>query len=334
VDDRRLRIEKRERHAEIQDAPAAQHGVAKMRTVIGGNGSDTTAAVLAYLAANNSFRLANLYLIGNPEDPNAIWLTDYDSPLLYSCWGMFRPGVITRGQVTSEFGLDVQSLDLTWSPEATSIGMSIPTANPFQLAQMGFYDNWPVRVWTVYMPTPGDANTLGASELFGGRIAKSSTNAAGIIFTVNSFLDVVNEYVPANVVEVLNTLAAYAGATPPQGFSTIPQFSVAAGPSITEINGACTTDPGQVFDANAFQGGFLVFNSGPGATLAGVWSAIQGNIRVTIAGTDYNQFNLYQPLPWPPTPGVDTFYVSAASPINKADGSYYGFPFVPAPETI
>src|SRR5258707_6259105 len=48
-------------------------------------------------------------------------------------------------------------------------------SSPYQLSQMGFWDNWPVRVWTAYMPTKGDANTYGASELFGGRVARNSS---------------------------------------------------------------------------------------------------------------------------------------------------------------
>jgi hypothetical protein len=37
-------------------------------------------------------------------------------------------------------------------------------------------------------------------------------------------------------------------------------------------------------------------------------------------------------MPWTPNPG-DVFYVSAHSPIDQADGDYYGFPYVPDPET-
>ena len=40
---------------------------------------------------------------------------------------------------------------------------------------------------------------------------------------------------------------------------------------------------------------------------------------------------IFSPLPWPPTPGVDTFYVSTTAPINVGDESYYGFPYVPNP---
>lgn len=302
-----------------------------MRTVTGGNGSDTTSSVTAWLQSGGHLTLANLYLIGEPEDPLALWLTDWESPLVWSAWGTFQPAVIKRGTVSSKIGLDVESLDVTWSPKPAAFTQSISTANPYQLAQIGYYDNWKVRVWTVYMPTPGDANTYGASELFGGRIADSTIERGDLKFKVNSFLDVVNENVPTNVIELLNTAAAYAGATPPAGFSHVPQFNVIAGDSTTQVIGDQTYPVAHsILETNNVQHGYLVFNSG--GTLDGVWSAIQQNVEVTIGGTNYNQFILYAPLPWPPTPGVDTFYVSAASPINQADGDYVGFPYVPAPE--
>ena len=52
------------------------------------------------------------------------------------------------------------------------------------------------------------------------------------------------------------------------------------------------------------------------------------NQQVTISGTNYNQFTVYKALPWAPTPGVDTFYVSA-TPVADEDG----FPYVPSPTT-
>jgi hypothetical protein len=42
---------------------------------------------------------------------------------------------------------------------------------------------------------------------------------------------------------------------------------------------------------------------------------------------------LFSPLPWAPTPNADTFYVSRAFPLNKDDGQYVGFPYVPSPES-
>lgn len=303
-----------------------------MRTSINGAGLDSTAALVQYLAGHNELFLANLILIGRPEDPESIWLTDWESPLLWPCMGTFQPAIIKRGTVTTKISLTVDPLTVAWTPRTVPWAAQTQNANPYQLAQLGYYDNWPVRVWTAYMPTPGDCNTFGAAALYGGYIGNSTTQRGAIDFQVNSFLAVTGQQVPTNVIELLNTAAAYAGATPPKGFSVIPQFNAVQESNETVVNGDQTyPDAHSILDTNVAQGGFLVFNSGPNATLGGVWSAIQQNIQVIVGGTPYNQFVLYAPLPWPPTQGLDTFYVSGASPINQADGDYVGFPYVPNP---
>lgn len=304
-----------------------------MKQVIGGDGSDTTAAVKAWLAANRSLALANLYLIGELEDPAALWLTDYESPLTWSPWGTFNPSVIKRGTVSSKVGLEVSALGLTWSPKPGSFTSTIGSASPYQLAPLGFYDNQKVRIWRCFLPSRGDANTFGACELFGGRIADTELSRGKIKWTVNSFLDVVNQKVPPNVIEITNTLAGYKGATPPPGLSRIPQFNVIAGSTPTNLILDCTFPTAhQIFAQNILSRGYLVFNGGAGATLPGVFSAIGTNQDILVSGIHYNQVILYTPLPWPPTPGVDTCFIAAPFPLNQADGSYFGFPYVPAPE--
>ncbi len=311
-----------------------------MKKCTNGAGINSTATVLAWLSAGNDFTLANLFLIGEADDPAALWLTDWEAPLAWPIWGTFTPAVITRTSVTSSIGLDAEDMTLTWSPPSSPFTASVATANPYQLAQIGTYDNWKVRIWTVYMPTPGDANTFGCSELFGGRIADTTIQRGSLIFKVKSLMDVLHQQVPTNVIELLNTGASYAGATaPPDAGGNIPQFVCMGNDSVNAIVGDCTT-PGYVhniFGDNALRGGYMVFNAG--STLAGCWSAIQQNIAVHIGsdgrvadnpgGTKYNQFILYSVLPWPPAIG-DTFFVSAAAPINQADGEYYGFPYVPS----
>ena len=154
---------------------------------------------------------------------------------------------------------------------------------------------------------------------------------------MDSFLYVVGQQVPLNVIELLSSTAAYAGASPPAGFSVVPQFNVLTGDSNTVVEGDCTTASIGLhyqFGTNVFQHGFMVFNSGPGSTLGGVWAAIQQNKGNVVNAVNANQFILFQNLPWPPTPysggSGDTFYVSATAPINVADGEFVGFPYVPA----
>ncbi|HKT10714.1 MAG TPA: DUF2163 domain-containing protein [Terriglobia bacterium] len=301
-----------------------------MRQTYSGTGANTTSTVAAALLQGNEFLMADLILIGSPEDPLAIWLTNWEAPLLWSLWGTFHPAVISRGQVATKTGLEVVTLDLTWSPSNITVTNNVSTTTPYQLARIGYYDNWPVRLWTCYMPTPGDANTYGACELFGGRISECTVERGAIHFTVNSFLDVVNQYVPANTIELLNTVASWRGASPPAGLSVVPYFTAHAGSSDIQVYGDCTSPtPGQIFNQNALRGGYIVFRGG---SLNGVWSSILSNQHPIVGGVEVNDFVLYQPLPWPPSAG-DVFYATSTSPINQADGDYYGFPYVPNPET-
>jgi hypothetical protein len=307
----------------------------QMRQVINGYGADSTAATLAYLQANNVFRLCNLYLIGYPEDPNALWLTDYESPLQWPVWGdaPFLNAAIKRGTVSTKVGLAVQTLQITWTPKNAAYGYTTATSNPWQLAQAGYYDNVPVRVWSCYMPAPGDAMTYGCSALFGGRIGQCKIIRGNIVFSVTSFLDVVNQMVPTNVIEMYSQSAAYSGATPPAGFSVIPQFVVAVSASDTVIVGDCTNiGPHHQFGTNVLRGGYLVFNAG-GTLGPSNWSAIQENVGITIGSENYlNQFVLYTPLPFPPSVG-DTFSVSAPAPVDQSDDpeAFDGFLYVPSP---
>lgn len=306
-----------------------------MKQILSGSGVDTTATVMAWLKAHKSIQLADLYLIGEDDDPRALWLTNYPSSLVWSLWGTFQSAVVKRGAINCKIGLEAESLDITWSPKNSAITASLATASPYQQARLGVYDNWRVRVWRCYMPTPGDADTFGAMELFAGWIGACPSQRGSISFQVNSYLYALNQKVPTGIIEVTSTLASYSGGVPPSGFSQMPQFAVVAGSTPTILY-ADQTAPhaGSIPGTNSLNGGYVVFNGGAGATLRGSYSIIARNSNFDAGGgVHHTELQLYSPLPWAPTPGVDTFYVSAQAPINQADGDYGGFPYVPAPET-
>jgi len=307
-----------------------------MRTFISGTGADVTATVNAALAAGYEFKFADLYLLGDFESPTAQFLTNWDTPLLWGPWGTFQPTVIKRDKITSQVGLQVDTLSIEWSPIVGSFTHSTTTGSPYQLAQAGFYDNKQFRLWRCIMPTPGDANTYGACEYFGGRIADTTIERGRIKFNVNSFLDVVNQKVPPNVIEHTNTLAHFAGATPVtvDAETAIARFQVVSPSSAQVIIAKCLSPTAnKVYGNHKFQYGYLVFEAG--TTLAGLWSAIADNISTKVSGTNYNEFQTYSQFPWDPTPG-DTFYAATQPPINLQDANagfaYVGFPYVPDPE--
>lgn len=306
-----------------------------MRKCIDGNGADSTGAVMSYLLGTPNPLIRHLYLIGEPDDPRSIWMTDHESPLLYSPLGTFYPAVVSKGTVTTAVGLEVQSTTVDWTPGNLAFTRSLGTASPLQMARLHVYDNWPIRIWKCFLPTPGDANTLGCCEWFGGRIGSAGIGRNGLTFNASSFLDVVTQKLPANVIESTSTLASYTGASLVAGETSQPTFLATDGSTTVSIIADCVSPTAnKIYSGNLFVGGYAVFLDGPGATLAGYWSAIGNNGSFTdFTNTHHSAFALYSPLPWPPTPGVDTFYVSPAAPINIADGDFYGFPYVPAPTT-
>jgi len=209
--------------------------------------------------------------------------------------------------------------------------ISSTTGTPYELARAGFFDNAKFRAWTCFMPTPGDADTFGCAELFGGWIQRISIARGSIKFTVESFLSAADQSVPNNVIEATNTLAGFKAATPPAGFSYVPQLNVCAGSGPTVLIGIVTYPSGTtIIGGGTLVGGYVVFNRGTGGTAEGCWSAIAANSTITVDGVQYNRIQLYSPLPFAPTVGVDTFYVSGAFPIDQSGGSYVGFPYVPA----
>ena len=306
-----------------------------MKNVIAGDYTDSTSTVLAYLAAGNEFLVKHLYRIGDIGDPHVLTLTDYETPLLYAPEGLFLPARITRGTVTIQVGFKVDTLEINWTPAPfVQAGTTqLTTAPPTQRFLAGLWDNLPVYVWTVYMPTPGDANTYGCSQLFGGLIGDVEVQRGNFKITAESFLTFTDTQVPLNVIETTSVLASFRGGIPPAGLSVLPQFAVETGSSQTVLIGMCTSpNSGQVFNQNVLRFGYVVFNSGGSATLGAYVAPIQANIGIVVGSNTYNQIVLYDPLPFPPTPGSDTFYISASAPINYQDGNYYGFPFIPSPQ--
>jgi hypothetical protein len=309
-----------------------------MRTTIGGNGSNTTAATQSYLNSTTAPIIRDLYIIGPPDDPNAVYMTNHDAPVNYPVYSrIFQPAVVKRDMVSAKIGLDAQELAITWSPGASaqaSQTVNTGTASPYQLAAQHFYDNWPVLILRCFMPTPGDANTLGCAVWFGGRINTCGIARNKLTFNTKSYLDVVTQKVPSTVVEVTNTLAGTTAVTIPAGDASIPIFACFPGSSENYIIAdAVSPTADKIYSGNLFAGGYMVFLSGAGATLAGAWSAIGQNGEFTDGdGNHHSEFEIYSELPWPPTPTADRFYVSMAAPINLDDEIYYGFPYVPTPQ--
>jgi len=320
-----------------------------MRTFTAGDGSDSTAAVKAYLLANNKLVLPDLIMIGELEESRTLFLTDYSAPLSWPVWGTFQPSVIGRrlsgsgggggkNKGVSQVGLQVTSLKLTWSPPIGNFTNDVATTSPYQLMQNGFYDNKKVRIWRAVMgPTPGDVNTYGACEWFGGWVASTTVERGDITIDVSSFLNVIDQKVPPNVLQSSGSLAGNLAGAPviPDAETSIATFTVQAGSTETVILGD-TIQPTahKIYGYPKLVNGFLQFLTG---TLKGFWSGVATHSDFNAGGgTHYNQIQVYAPFPWPPTPG-DTFYIGTQPPVNLQDAvagvyQYDDFPYLPDPE--
>ena len=311
-----------------------------MKTFLAGNGTDSSSATIAFLQGpgGQNFYEALLILIGETEDPDAIFLTDWDAPLLWRPWGLFQPGAVAKDKAASKFGFEVESLNLKWRPPLGTFTNILATTSQYQRARLGVYDNRRVRIWQTVMPTPGDADTYGACEYFGGWINSAEVVRGEISFDVSSYLSALSVKLPANVVENTSTLAAYMAGTPvlADGETSVPTFIVQTDSSSTVILADCIQPTAhKVYSTNKLMNGYLVFTSG---SLKGLMSAVLGNSNFNAGGgTHYNEIQCVSAFPWDPAPG-DRFYISMQPPVVPTDatgGIYqcYDFPFLPDPET-
>ena len=303
-----------------------------MKRFINGAGLDVSSASIAAITTANQLWIAELYIIGDPDSSDSIKLTSWESPLYWNMYGEFTPANISHNALRSVIGLEVSQLEIDWyHPENLSF-MSSQIAATIQKAYAGIYDNWPIRIWRAYMLTPGDVNTYGCIEIFGGRMGDiNSADRKHLGFTVNSFLDVAKKKVPACVIQLSNTLIPSYGMTPPIGMTNIPRFEIITGSTEIELICDCIDPTHHIFEEGDLKNGFLVFEATNGA-LAKLWAGIQNNKPITIDGVSYNAILLYNRFPYPPSPGVDKVYISGASPVNSIDNEYYGFPYIPSPE--
>ena len=316
-----------------------------MRQVISGSGADTTLAVQALLLGNNQPLLSELYEIGTPYRPFAptrFLLTSYGGPLLYNppstfvpnpgditpqlvtyygAPGLFVPSVIKRDQLVSQFGLGSQTCKVTWTPLRTQTyrvpnDPELPLEDLFALFARGAFNNGSVRIWRVYMPTPGDAATLGAMALFLGRIADIEVGDDGILITAKTYLDALEEKIPRYTIQPGARVSQQGqlGSPGAEGELVYGGALILAGTTRKRLktNGTLQT-------AHTLAGGY--------ASLANGSMQILDNSN---DGTN-NFLELVKPLAYLPVPG-DAVNIWMPWPQNNQGNGLPGFPYVPIPE--
>ena len=287
-----------------------------MRSFISGSGTDVTSQVIAYLAAHRQLLCADLLQLqtavqGESWSQNLLF-TMYDRPLTWAQKGTFIPGRFSRGEIPSQIGLDTVSMNLDWYLRDLDVFVTAPggvTITQLQAFERGLWDNGLVSVYRTVMPAVGDADTYGAVQLFGGRIAEvTKLTRTGVTLKINSLLELLDQYIPTNLIEATNIQCQYGTGMPPGSLSALPVFTVASGSTTGTLLATCASpNSGQVFASDTFDFGYLQFNSGSslGKIFRSVW--------MSKAASGQNVFYLYDALPWLPAVGEQfTAYVPAA----------------------
>lgn len=228
----------------------------------------------------------------------------------------------TRGKVSSQCGLQVDTLDLTlWNKGGYTIG----GIGLVQAAMNGLLDGASVTLMRLFMPTWGDTS-LGVVWSFGGVIAEQQVSANSIKCTVKSTLQQLDKQMPRNLGQpgCLNTIYDTAcgvnqGTYTSSGNSTLTgsTYSVTLN-SIVQVDGY-------------YDQGILVCTSGnnTGATrTVKHWVSRVAQLHKPL---------LYAPQTgdhWTIAPGCDGTLGTNGCPKFSNTARFRGLPFIPVPENM
>ena len=319
-----------------------------MKHAMNGNGADSTQALLSYLLTRGPLWTAELYQIRAPRSAGTpfaapLLLCDWSSALIWSVLGKFQKAVIQHSGIETTIGLEAQEVTLDWSVNGQTLlyasDGTTPLEDYYSAFREGLFDHSQVRIWRAYMPTPGDANSLGVVLQFAGRIGDSTTDSLGVHLSVTSALEVLNRKIPPNLIENANINAAWLLSTNPVTMVAQP------GSSPQQLFCKVQGDPTRTFEPGVFRYGHVYFPPPAGAgELAGRYRQIQDSFVTN----GVNVLQLFEPLPFPPnvnvnlglTTGGEVFQayfphpqtLAANDPSQPGYPQYMGFQFVPRPE--
>lgn len=170
---------------------------------------NASAGLIAFLAANNKFQIADLYKITLQDGTIYNWTTGDTDMLGYSSIGP----VISRGRIRTVAGIETGTLEVTLgvSPDAVE-----EVADLAWSAMDGAFDGATVEVDRIYMPTWGDTS-LGTVRIFAGRVAGVQPSGTAIVLTVKSGMEQLSAKFPRRVFQPQCPKALYSvacGVTP------------------------------------------------------------------------------------------------------------------------
>jgi uncharacterized phage protein (TIGR02218 family) len=244
----------------------------------------------------------------------------------YACGGVEGGPYFERegdnSQVQLRAGLQVSTLQFTVYPgTAQVLGFSFKRA-----VLVGLFDGAQVQLKRAVMPTYGDTGA-GVVTLFSGRVGQiNADRAGGVQFTVNSFVELLDQNMPRNLFQSGCIWTLY------DDGCTLDQARFSQTGSVSSGSTALVLNVSMPQATGYFDQGKVQFTSGANKGLViGVRKYVQGSPGA---------LTLLQPLPV--TPGVgDSFLASAGCDKLQATCSdkfnnlsnYLGFPYIPIPET-
>jgi len=294
---------------------------------------ETSAGATAALLATRQFQWVGLYKF-QLVSGNTYYYTTGDVPLTFggnTYLTASQTGVIferkgARGKVKWRLGLEVDTMQFDAMPN----GGQVNGKSFFNAVRQGDFDGADFTFMHAYWPSNGGyvatIQPTGVVVMFAGRPAGITWGRSMATFTINSYLDVLNQQLPRNIYQLgcINTLYDSACTLAQNSYR---EAGVAAAGSTSSVvlatlNGAT--------DVNTL--GKIVFTSGQNNAVARSIKQYTKGAPGTIA--------LMYPLPFAPAAG-DSFYIyqgcdKALTTCQNKFGNqanFRGFPFIPENST-
>lgn len=295
-----------------------------------------SSATLAIMAAGQMKRI-DLYAITLAGTNTTYFLTSHQTPVIVAN-RLYQTGyIITRGGLKQSAGLQVESMQLTISPNPSN-ATSPPLIAGYPLLQavgLRVLDGARVLYSKMFLSDFNDTSP-GAVPWFQGRVNQQQVNSLSAILSVDSDISMLNTQGPPNVLQkqCIHTLFDAGCTLKALAFQV---SGLIGGGSTQLLLNTTLSKPDKYFTL-----GRLTFTSGPNATTPSTTYLIKSYLNSS------GQVQLVRPLP--KLPGVgDTFVAlpgcaktmavcsnndTSVGPQFNNLKNFRGFPFVPVPETL
>lgn len=289
----------------------------------------TTSAALTALLATRQFFTAKLFTFTLSDGTISRYCTgDIDitsSGNVFACGGQTGPFFERDGNKAKahwKIGTNVDTLTFDVLPGSATI-KSLPWLTA---VIYGIFDGASVLYQKAYMPTYGDTS-VGVYDMFKGRVGDVSVGRKSIGFTVNSYLELLNQNLPLNYYQAGCNNTLY------DASCTLSAATFASN-GIVGVGSAAGTILAAMAPATAF------FDLGKLTMTSGTLNGMSIGVKTWVQGSPLGTFSLNRPFPQAPAVG-DTFTAYAGCDKQQTTcagkfnnfANFRGTPYVPVPES-